>query len=32
LPGLVAFPEARPLRPDLGDGVRLRVFGNYVVL
>lgn len=30
--GLVAFPEARPLRPELGEGIRLSVFGNYVVL
>jgi toxin ParE1/3/4 len=29
---LVAFPEARRLRPELGEGVRLSVFGNYVVL
>ena len=29
--GLVAFPEARRLRPELGEGVRLSVFGNYVV-
>jgi toxin ParE1/3/4 len=30
--GLVAFPEARPLRPALGEGVRVSVFGAYVVL
>jgi toxin ParE1/3/4 len=30
--GLVMFPEARRLRPELGEGVRLSVFGNYVVL
>ena len=30
--GLVTFPEARPLRPELGEGVRLSVFGNCVVL
>ena len=30
--GLVAFPESRRLRPELGEGVRLSVFGNYVVL
>jgi antitoxin ParD1/3/4 len=30
--GLVAFPEARRLRPELGEGVRLSVFGNYIVL
>jgi toxin ParE1/3/4 len=29
---LVAFPEARRLRPELGEGVRISVFGNYVVL
>ena len=29
--GLVAFPEARRLRPELGEGVRLSVFGNYFV-
>lgn len=29
---LLAFPESRPLRPELGEGVRLSVFGNYVVL
>ena len=30
--GLIVFPEARRLRPELGEGVRLSVFGNYVVL
>jgi toxin ParE1/3/4 len=30
--GLIAFPEARRLRPELGEGVRLSVFGNYIVL
>ncbi len=30
--GLIAFPKARRLRPELGEGVRLSVFGNYVVL
>ncbi len=30
--GLLTFPEARRLRPELGEGVRLSVFGNYVVL
>lgn len=30
--GLVAFPEARPLRPELGEGVRLGVFGKPIVL
>jgi toxin ParE1/3/4 len=29
---LVRFPEASRLRPELGDGVRLSVFHNYVVL
>jgi toxin ParE1/3/4 len=29
---LLAFPEAARLRPELGDRVRLSVFGNYVVL
>jgi plasmid stabilization system protein ParE len=29
--GLVAFPAARRLRPELGEGVRLSVLGNYVV-
>jgi toxin ParE1/3/4 len=29
---LLTFPRASPLRPQLGDGVRLSVFGNYVVL
>lgn len=29
---LLRFPEAAPLRPDLGEGVRLSVFGRYVVL
>jgi len=29
---LLTFPQAAPLRPELGDDVRLRVFGNYVVL
>ena len=30
--GLLMFPEARRLRPELGEAVRLSVFGNYVVL
>jgi toxin ParE1/3/4 len=30
--GLPTFPAARPSRPELGEGVRLSVFGNYVVL
>jgi len=30
--GLVAFPEARPQRPELGEGMRLSVFDNYIVL
>lgn len=29
---LLTFPKAAPLRPELGDGVRLSVFGNYVTL
>jgi toxin ParE1/3/4 len=29
---LLTFPEAAPLRPELGAGVRLSVFGNYVML
>jgi len=29
---LLTFPQAAPLRPELGDGVRLGVFGNYVIL
>src|SRR2546425_827583 len=29
---LAAFPEAARLRPDLGEGVRLSVSGNYVIL
>ena len=29
---LLTFPHARRLRPELGEGVRLSVFGNYVVL
>lgn len=29
---LLTFPQAAPLRPELGDGVRLSVFRNYVVL
>ena len=29
---LPTFPEAAPLRPELGVGVRLSVFGNYVTL
>jgi len=29
---LLAFPHARRLRPELGEGVRLSSFGNYVVL
>jgi toxin ParE1/3/4 len=28
---LAAFPEAARLRPDLGEGVRLSVSGNYVI-
>ena len=30
--GLILFPERYRLRPELGEGVRLSVFGNYVVL
>jgi toxin ParE1/3/4 len=29
---LLAFPKAAPLRPELGEGVRLSVFGRYVIL
>jgi toxin ParE1/3/4 len=29
---LLAFPEAAPLRPELGAGVRMSVFGNYLIL
>lgn len=29
---LVAFPESAPLRPELGEGVRLKVFRNYLIL
>ena len=29
---LVAFPKARPLRPELGEGVRVSVFGSYLVM
>jgi len=29
---LLTFPEAAPLRPELGAGVRLSVFDNYVTL
>jgi toxin ParE1/3/4 len=29
---LLTFPEAAPLRPELGVGVRLSVFGNYLTL
>ncbi|HEY1301101.1 MAG TPA: type II toxin-antitoxin system RelE/ParE family toxin [Stellaceae bacterium] len=29
---LLAFPESAPLRPELGDGVRMSIFGNYLVL
>jgi toxin ParE1/3/4 len=29
---LAAFPEAARLRSDLGEGVRLSVSGNYVIL
>ena len=30
--GLAAFPEPWRLRPELGEGVRLSVFGSYVML
>jgi plasmid stabilization system protein ParE len=29
---LLNFPEAAALRPELGVGVRLSVFGNYLTL
>jgi toxin ParE1/3/4 len=29
---LVAFPAVSPARPDYGEGVRLAVFGRYVIL
>jgi toxin ParE1/3/4 len=29
---LTAFPRAHRLRPELGEGVRMSVFGNYVIL
>jgi toxin ParE1/3/4 len=29
---LLTFPQASRLRPELGVGVRLSVFGNYVIL
>lgn len=29
---LIAFPESAPLRPELGEGVRLKVFRNYLIL
>lgn len=29
---LVAFPESAPLRPELGRGVRLKIFRNYLIL
>jgi toxin ParE1/3/4 len=29
---LIAFPEAAPLRPELGRGVRLKVFRSYLIL
>jgi toxin ParE1/3/4 len=32
LPWTGRIPEARRLRPELGEGVRLSVFSNYVVL
>ena len=30
--GLVDFPEAAPLRPEIGEGVRLAVHGRYLIL
>lgn len=29
---LTAFPESAPLRPELGDGVRLKVYRSYLIL
>lgn len=29
---LVAFPESAPLRPELGDGVRLKIHRSYLIL
>jgi toxin ParE1/3/4 len=29
---LARFPEAAPARPDYGDGVRVAVFGRYLIL
>ena len=29
---LLTFPQAAPLRPAFGAGIRLSIFGNYVVL
>ena len=29
---LTEFPDAAPIRPELGDGVRLVVFGRYLIL
>jgi toxin ParE1/3/4 len=29
---LVAFPESAPLRPQLGAGVRMQAYRNYLIL
>lgn len=29
---LMAFPESAPLRPELGAGVRMSIFGRYLIL
>ena len=29
---LLAFPESAPRRPELGAGVRMSIFGNYMIL
>jgi toxin ParE1/3/4 len=29
---LLVFPQAASLRPELGEGVRLSVFGRYLIL
>jgi toxin ParE1/3/4 len=29
---LRAFPDANPRRPELGDGVRMAIFGRYLIL
>jgi toxin ParE1/3/4 len=30
--GLADFPEAAPLRPSVGEGVRMAVHGRYLIL